>query len=132
MNTPSPHIDIDLIENMRSVFDDVVLIGLLEEFVKSLQQTRDELDKIPQDCTDAVRFQAVKLRGTASEYGAKRLAQIARTMEQSLKEGSRNAVDWRLLLRAEIAETISLYRDMIKRLQTMPVANPKLKLASWA
>jgi hypothetical protein len=132
MNTPSPHIDIDLIENMRSVFDDVVLISLLEEFVKSLQQTRDELDKTPQDCTDAVRFQAVKLRGTASEYGANRLAQIARTMEQSLKEGSRNAVDWRLLLRAEIAETISLYRDMIGRLRTMPVANPKLKLASWA
>jgi chemotaxis protein histidine kinase CheA len=132
MNTPSPHIDTDFLENMRYVFDDVVLIGLLEEFIKYLQQTRDELDKTPQDSTDAVRFQAVKLRGTASEYGANRLAEIARTMEQSLKEGSRNAVDWRLLLRAEINETISSYRDMIGRLRTMPVTNPKLKLASWA
>jgi HPt (histidine-containing phosphotransfer) domain-containing protein len=132
MNTPSPHIDIDFIENMRSILDDMVVVGLLEEFVKSLQQTRDELDKTPQDSTDAVRFQAVKFRGMASEYGANRLAQIARTMEQSLKQGSRNAVDWRLLLRAEIDETISLYRDMIGRLQTMPAANPKLKLASWA
>lgn len=132
MNTPSPHIDIDLIENMRSVFDDMVVVGLLEEFINSLQQARDELDKTPQDCTDAVRFQAVKMRGTASEYGANRLSQIARTMEQSLKEGSRNAVDWRLLLRAEIDETISLYRDMIGRLRTMPAANPKLKLASRA
>ena len=132
MKTPSPHIDIDLIENMRSILDDMVVVGLLEEFVKSLQQTRDELDKTPQDSTDAVRFQSVKLRGMASEYGANRLAQIARTMEQSLKQGSRNAVDWRLLLRAEIDETISLYRDMIGRLRTMPAANPKLKLASWA
>ena len=132
MTMPSPHIDIDLIENMRFVFDDVVLIGLLQEFAKYLQQTRDELNAIPQECTEAVRFLAVKLRGTASEYGANRLADIARTMEQSLKERSRNAVDWRLLLRAEIDETVIAYRSMISRLQSMPTTEPKLKLVSWA
>lgn len=52
-------------------------------------------------------------------------------MEQSLREGSRNAVDWRLLLRAEIDETIVAYRNMIRRLQSMPVTEPKLKLVSW-
>jgi hypothetical protein len=78
-----------------------------------------------------VQFLAVKLRGTASEYGANRLAEIARTMEQNLREGSRNAVDWRLLLRAEINETIVAYRNVTGRLQSMPATEPKLKLVSW-
>ncbi len=130
MNTSSLHIDIDLIESMRPVFDDATLIDLLQEFASYLEQTRNELNEIPQECNEAVRFLAVKLRGTASEYGANRLADIARTMEQSLREGSRNAVDWRLLLRAEIDETIVAYRNMIRRLQSMPVTEPKLKLVS--
>ena len=130
MNTPSPHIDIDLIESMRLVFDDATLVDLLQGFADYLQQTRDELDEIPQECNEAVQFLAVKLRGTASEYGANRLAEIARTMEQNLREGSRNAVDWRLLLRAEIDETIVAYRNVTGRLQHMPVAEPKLKLVS--
>ncbi|MEE4237484.1 MAG: Hpt domain-containing protein [Anderseniella sp.] len=130
MNIYSPHIDIELLERMRIVFDDVILVGLLGEFVRSLQSMRNDLDDIPQECTEAVRFLAVKLRGTASEYGANRLAEIARTMEQSLRQGSRNAVDWRLLLRAEIDETVVAYRNMISRLQSMPVTVPKLKLVS--
>lgn len=130
MNTPFPHINIDLIENMRLVFDDATLIDLLQEFASYLQQTRNELNEVPQECNEAVRFLAVKLRGTASEYGANRLAEIARTMEQSLREGSRNAVDWRLLLRAEIDESIVAYRSMTGRLQSMPVTEPKLKLVS--
>jgi hypothetical protein len=130
MKTPSSHINLDLIDSMRLVFDDATLIGLLEEFASYLQQTRKELDEIRQDCAEAVRFLAVKLRGTASEYGANRLADIARTMEQSLREGARNAVDWRLLLRGEIDETIVAYRSMTGRLQSMPVAEPRLKLVS--
>ena len=46
---------------MRVVFDDVILISLLEEFVKSLHNMRNDLDGLPQDCNDAVRFLAVKL-----------------------------------------------------------------------
>ena len=49
-------------------------------------------------------------------------------MERSLKEGSRNAVDWRLLLRSEIDGTISAYRRMIGLLQGMPVVEPQPKL----
>ena len=130
MTKLSPHINIDLIESMRLVLDDATLIDLFQEFSNYLQQTRDEINEIPQDCTEAVRFLAVKLRGTASEYGAERLANIARTMEQSLREGPRNAVDWRLLLRAEIGETIIAYRNVADRLQTMPATEPKLKLVS--
>jgi hypothetical protein len=130
MTTFSPHIDIDLIENMRLVFDDATLIDLLQQFANYLQQTRNELNEIPHECNEVVRFLAVKLRGTASEYGANRLADIARTMEQNLREGSRNAVDWRLLLRAEIDETIVAYRNVTDRLQSMPATEPKLKLVS--
>ena len=130
MTTLSPHIEIDLIENMRLVFDDAPLIDLLQEFANYLQQTRNELNEIPQECNEAVRFLAVKLRGTASEYGANRLADIARMMEQNLREGLRNAVDWRLLLRAEISETIVAYRNITGRLQNMPAIEPKLKLVS--
>jgi hypothetical protein len=51
-------------------------------------------------------------------------------MERSLKDGSRNAVDWRLLLRSEIGGTISAYRRMIGLLQCIPVVElqPKLVL----
>ena len=128
MKTLSPHIDVDLIERMQVVFDDVILISLLEEFVRSLHGSRNDLDELAQDCNDAVRFLAVKLRGTASEYGASRLADIARMMERSLKEGSRNAVNWRLLLRSEIDGTISAYRRMIGLLKGMPVVEPQPKL----
>ncbi len=126
----APHIQLEFIERMQLVCDATVLIRLLEEFVRSLQSTRKELDDVPQDCTEAVRFMAVKLRGTASEYGAHRLAEVARTMEQSLKQGSRNVIDWRLLLRSEIDDTITAYRHAIEQLEFMPASEAKLRLIS--
>jgi hypothetical protein len=128
----SPHINVDLIERMQIVFDDIILISLLEEFVQLLQIMRSDFDEIPQDCNDALLFLSVKLRGAASEYGANRLVEIARTMERSLKDSPRNAVDWRLLLRAEIDETIGAYRGMIELLRCMPLVEPRLKLVSSA
>jgi hypothetical protein len=47
MKTLSPHIDVDLIERMQVVLDDVILFSLLEEFVKSLRNMRNDLDGLP-------------------------------------------------------------------------------------
>ena len=130
MKTLSSHIDIDLIERMRIVFDDIVLISLLEDFVKSLQSVQADLDSIPLEDTESVRFMSVRLRGTACEYGANRLVEIARTMEQSLKQGAPNAMDWRLLLRAEIAGAVTNYRDLIARIRGLPATESRPKLVA--
>ncbi len=126
----SPHIELEFIERMQLVCDDCVLISLLEEFIRCLQSTRTDLERMPHHSSDAVRFLGVKLRGTASDYGASRLADIARTMEQSLKHGSRNVIDWRLLLRSEIDETINAYQHAIEQLEFMPAPEPMLRLIS--
>lgn len=130
MQDGKTYLDIQLIEGMRQVIDDEVLSSLLAEFVRLLECTRAELDEIPHDSVESVRFLAVKLRGSASEYGAIRLAELARTMEQALQTSAHNAVDWRLLLRAEIGEAIRACRQEIERLDANPVVQPTLRLVS--
>lgn len=130
MQDGKTYLDTQLIEGMRQLIDDEVLSSLLAEFVRLLEATRAELDQIPHDSVEAVRFLAVKLRGSASEYGAIRLADLARTMEQALRASSHNAIDWRLLLRAEIGEAIRACRQEIERLDSNPVSQPALRLVS--
>jgi HPt (histidine-containing phosphotransfer) domain-containing protein len=130
MQDGKTYLDSQLFEGMRQLIDDDVLSALLAEFVRMLETTRAELDQIPHESVEAIRFLAVKLRGSASEYGAIRLADLARTMEQALRTSSHNAVDWRLLLRAEISEAIRACRQEIERLDANPAAQPGLRLVS--
>ncbi len=132
MQTETPHIDVDLIDRMRNVFDDNLLASLLEAFISTLRSVRPELDQLAGEQVDEARFLAIKLRGTASEYGAMRMSEIARTMEQALQLNPVNAVDWRLLLRAEIDETIRVYEQVIVRLRLLPEGQPTQRLFAVA
>ena len=130
MQDGKTYLDTQLIDGMRRLIDDEVLASLLAEFVRLLEATRAELDQIPHDSVEAVRFLAVKLRGSASEYGATSLADLARTMEQALQTSSHNAVDWRLLLRAEMGEAMRACRQEIERLDANPAVQPALRLVA--
>lgn len=132
MKAVPPHIDVDLIERMRTVFDDVVLASLLEAFIETLHSWNPELEQLPRDSVAEVRFLAIKLRGTASEYGAVRLTDVARTMEQALRANPQNVIDWRLLLSAEIDQTIRLYDQVIHRLRMQPERQSTLQLVDVA
>lgn len=124
------YLDEQLIDGLRQTIDDKAVANLLAEFIAMLEAVRSELDRMPHESVEAVRFIAVKLRGSAAEYGAVRLAEVARTMEQALLTSSKNVVDWRLLLRAEIGDTIQAFRQKIRRLGAMPAPGPRLKLVS--
>jgi HPt (histidine-containing phosphotransfer) domain-containing protein len=128
MQTETPHINVDLIDRMRNVFDDNVLASLLESFIETLRSLSPELDQLPRDSVVQVRCLAIKLRGTASEYGAVRLADVARTMEQAPRDSPHNVIDWRLLLLCEIDTTIGLYEQVINRLRVQPERQTTLQL----
>ena len=132
MQTMTPHVDVDLIDRMRNVFDDELLASLLESFIDTLRSLSPELDQLPRDSVVQVRCLAIKLRGTASEYGAVRLTDVARTMEQALRCSPHNVIDWRLLLRAEIDQTIRLYGKVIDRLRLQPERQTTLQLVEVA
>ena len=132
MQTMTPHVDVDLIDRMRNVFDDELLASLLESFIESLRSLSPELDELPRDSVAEVRFLAIKLCGTASEYGAVRLTDVARTMEQALRTSPHNVIDWRLLLRAEIDQTIRVYDQVIDRLRLQPERQTTLQLVDVA
>jgi HPt (histidine-containing phosphotransfer) domain-containing protein len=132
MQTETPHINVDLIDRMRNVFDDNVLASLLESFIETLRSLSPELDQLPRDSVVQVRCLAIKLRGTASEYGAVRLTDVARTMEQALRDSPHNVIDWRLLLLAEIDMTIGLYEQVINRLRVQPERQTTLQLVDVA
>ncbi len=130
MQDSRTYLDEQLIDGLRKTIDDKVVASLLAEFIAMLEAVRSQLDRTPPDSVEAARFLAVKLRGSAAEYGAIRLAEVARTMEQALLTSSKNVVDWRLLLRAEIGDTILAFRHEIRRLGAIPAPGPRLKLVS--
>ncbi len=56
------YLDEQLIDGLRKTIDDRVVASLLAEFIAMLEAVRSELDSIPSDAVDAVRFLAVKPR----------------------------------------------------------------------
>ena len=117
MQPSAPIIDIKRIDEMSMMFGYDVTAALLQEFVTMLQTTRSQLDEQPGKTAESLKFLAIKLRGTACEYGASRLVETARLIERSVLVGSEDLVDWRLRLKAEIDATVKIYEDQIIRFQ---------------
>ena len=115
MQSSAPIIDIKRIDEMSMAFGHDVVAALLQEFITMLQTTRSQLEKQPGETAESLKFLAVKLRGTACEYGACRLVETARLIERSVLDGAEDLVDWRLRLKAEIDATVKSFEDQIIR-----------------